>query len=753
MLHTAVAPAGAAASAPSLPTAVELTQSSSVASRLSALSKRSHRYKRLGKYYLGQTIGEGEFGKVKLAWAEDDNGVKKQYAVKLLRQDKFVGIDESQKIKVYHEINALQACRHPHIIRLENVLRNENYIGIILAYASGGDMFTQIHNNGPLEERCAQKLFAQLVSGVNYLHQKGIVHRDLKLENLLLDSNQNILISDFGFANSFRTKNGFQLMKTSCGSPCYAAPEVVHSNHSYDGRKADIWSLGVILFTFVAGYLPFDDDPENPESEDIQLLYRYITTTPLKFPDSVRSQARDLLRMILVQDPERRAKMPDIMAHPWLEAHRQFLSITPAEHEGSAPWQRRAPARAAEPRRPDPRQRFSAAPEHTRPPSRPSAQPATTAHRASAAMPARQDITGVRTSRLAQAAKPRPISYQLPSSGAFELAEGPSLYTPRAPQPRVGVNREPSKSGEISRPQHRHAASTSSAFVAAHSSSSSASSNFVSAAASAAMAHAPPTPPSPTSVAAARPRSPRHLHAPQRHRRAESQIPRSVSVTTQLDANRRASARLHVDEKPMSSASRIKSRLSSALWYRSSRSESAHSPVLPDGFSAELDAALAEVGPLREQQSRPASAIPTAVLAAPHTVLGASPDVATMGAPAGIAPIAPPSAQVEPEVHPTLDPAAHRTPDLSDRSAPAPTGPTPGAAPTAAPQPAATGPEPVVNKKRASHDAYPTPESHHVPVIPPLQPKERAPSAIPVKSTGSNFKRMTLNLFKRRSMA
>jgi protein-serine/threonine kinase len=157
------------------------------------------------------------------------------------------------------------------------MVETEKHIGIILEYASGGELFDYILNHRYLKDNAARKLFAQLISGVGYLHKKGIVHRDLKLENLLLDRNRNIIITDFGFANTFNPDDelgeeieyglasrefvkrmeldkvlpdGFRrgdLMQTSCGSPCYAAPELVVSDSLYTGRKVDVWSCGVIL--------------------------------------------------------------------------------------------------------------------------------------------------------------------------------------------------------------------------------------------------------------------------------------------------------------------------------------------------------------------------------------------------------------------------------------------------------------------------------------------------------------------------
>jgi protein-serine/threonine kinase len=183
--------------------------------------------------------------------------------------------------KIMREVAILKQLTHPNIVRLHKMEESERHFGIVLEYASGGELFDYILNHRYLKDNAARRLFAQLVSGVGYLHKKGIVHRDLKLENLLLDRNRNIIITDFGFANTFDPSeelteeeelnltdrefvkrlgldkvkpNGSRkgdLMQTSCGSPCYAAPELVVSDSLYTGRKVDVWSCGVIL---VCGY-------------------------------------------------------------------------------------------------------------------------------------------------------------------------------------------------------------------------------------------------------------------------------------------------------------------------------------------------------------------------------------------------------------------------------------------------------------------------------------------------------------------
>ncbi|VEU23771.1 DEKNAAC105069 [Brettanomyces naardenensis] len=301
---------------------------SPVVSRRSMITGKHHasREVRFGVYVLGATLGEGEFGKVKLGWRKD--GLQpSQAAIKLIRRDTIPHGSEKES-KIHREINALKRLRHPNIVRLVEVLQNDKYIGIVLEYASGGELFDYILEHRYLKESMACRLFAQLVSGVDYMHSKGLVHRDLKLENLLLDKHKNIIISDFGFVNSFRSND---MMRTSCGSPCYAAPELVISNQPYQGTKVDVWSCGVILYAMLAGYLPYDDDPQNPDGENIARLYHYITSTRLTFPEYITPTPRDLLRKIIVPDPQKRIPLHEVRAHPWLAPHAPFLSVTPGE--------------------------------------------------------------------------------------------------------------------------------------------------------------------------------------------------------------------------------------------------------------------------------------------------------------------------------------------------------------------------------------------------------------------------------------
>ncbi|GAA5989892.1 hypothetical protein JCM10908_002365 [Rhodotorula pacifica] len=284
-----------------------------------------------GPYILLQTLGEGEFGKVKLGvhserWGED-------VAIKLIKRGNVDTVQRGEKVR--REIEVLKMVRHPNIVRLYDVIETEKYIGIVLEYASGGELFDHILAHRYLKERDASRLFAQLISGVSYLHAKGVVHRDLKLENLLLDRNRNVIITDFGFANRFNDER-VDLMATSCGSPCYAAPELVVQDGKYVGTAVDVWSCGVILYAMLAGYLPYDDDPNNPEGDNINLLYKYILNTPLIFPDWITEEPRHLLLMMLVADPERRCTIRDVTQHPWLRRYAPAFDKSVEELEFAA---------------------------------------------------------------------------------------------------------------------------------------------------------------------------------------------------------------------------------------------------------------------------------------------------------------------------------------------------------------------------------------------------------------------------------
>ncbi|KAG1144746.1 hypothetical protein G6F37_005386 [Rhizopus arrhizus] len=153
-------------------------------------------------------------------------------------------------------------------------------------------------------------------------------------ENLLLDCHGNLIVTDFGFANHFSPATG-DLMSTSCGSPCYAAPELVMTGNSYSGKATDIWSSGVILYAMLCGYLPFDDDTKNP-NDNIGRLYRYIMVNKPKYPNRISFEAQDIIGKMLVPDPSSRCTIETVMAHPWLHEYANLFKKTVSELEMEA---------------------------------------------------------------------------------------------------------------------------------------------------------------------------------------------------------------------------------------------------------------------------------------------------------------------------------------------------------------------------------------------------------------------------------
>ena len=184
---------------------------------------------------------------------------------------------------------------------------------------TGGELFDKIVSEGRFSQDTARFYFDQLVSGVLYCHSQGVCHRDLKPENLLLDENGDLKISDFGLSALYEGggENGEEgsrasLLHTTCGTPNYVAPEVL-ADKGYDGRAADVWSIGVILYVLMAGFLPFDEPT-------MSALFRKIQKAEFSYPSWFTDEAKDLLNKILVPSPEERITLPQIQQHPWYVA-------------------------------------------------------------------------------------------------------------------------------------------------------------------------------------------------------------------------------------------------------------------------------------------------------------------------------------------------------------------------------------------------------------------------------------------------
>ncbi|XP_069383616.1 serine/threonine-protein kinase BRSK2-like isoform X8 [Paralichthys olivaceus] len=254
----------------------------------------------VGPYRLEKTLGKGQTGLVKL-------GVHcvtcQKVAVKIVNREK---LSESVLMKVEREIAILKLIEHPHVLKLHDVYENKKYLYLVLEHVSGGELFDYLVKKGRLTPKEARKFFRQIISALDFCHSHSICHRDLKPENLLLDEKNNIRIADFGMAS---LQVGDSLLETSCGSPHYACPEVIRGE-KYDGRKADAWSCGVILFALLVGALPFDDD-------NLRNLLEKVKLGVFHMPHFIPPDCQNLLRGMIEVDAGKRLTLEQIQKHTW----------------------------------------------------------------------------------------------------------------------------------------------------------------------------------------------------------------------------------------------------------------------------------------------------------------------------------------------------------------------------------------------------------------------------------------------------
>ncbi|XP_077062322.1 serine/threonine-protein kinase BRSK1 isoform X3 [Siphateles boraxobius] len=259
----------------------------------------------VGPYRLEKTLGKGQTGLVKL-------GIhcitSQKVAIKIVNREK---LSESVLMKVEREIAILKLIEHPHVLKLHDVYENNKYLYLVLEHVSGGELFDYLVKKGRLTPKEARKFFRQIISALDFCHSHSICHRDLKPENLLLDERNNIRIADFGMAS---LQVGDSLLETSCGSPHYACPEVIRGE-KYDGRRADVWSCGVILFALLVGALPFDHD-------NLRQLLEKVKSGVFHMPHFIPPDCQALLRGMIEVDPEKRFTLEAIQTHAWYQAGR-----------------------------------------------------------------------------------------------------------------------------------------------------------------------------------------------------------------------------------------------------------------------------------------------------------------------------------------------------------------------------------------------------------------------------------------------
>ncbi|KAL3530961.1 hypothetical protein ACH5RR_010283 [Cinchona calisaya] len=262
------------------------------------------------RYELGRLLGQGTFAKVYYGRSIiTGQGV----AIKMIDKEKILRVGLIDQIK--REITVMRLVRHPNIVQLYEVMATKTKIYFIMEYAKGGELFQKVAK-GKLKEDVARKYFQQLVNAVDFCHSRGVYHRDLKPENLLLDENENLKLSDFGLSALAESKRQDGLLHTTCGTPAYVAPEVINRK-GYDGAKADIWSCGVVLFVFLAGYLPFQDS-------NLMEMYRKIGKAEFRCPNWFPPEVRRLLLRILDPNPNTRIPIAKLRDHPWFKRGTNF---------------------------------------------------------------------------------------------------------------------------------------------------------------------------------------------------------------------------------------------------------------------------------------------------------------------------------------------------------------------------------------------------------------------------------------------
>uniref|UniRef100_W5KAY2 non-specific serine/threonine protein kinase n=1 Tax=Astyanax mexicanus TaxID=7994 RepID=W5KAY2_ASTMX len=272
----------------------------------------------VGNYRLLKTIGKGNFAKVKLArhiLTGREMDVTMDHLCSCFKMLLFFLCFSQQ---LFREVRIMKILNHPNIVKLFEVIETDKTLYLIMEYASGGEVFDYLVAHGRMKEKEARAKFRQIVSAVQYCHQKRIVHRDLKAENLLLDADMNIKIADFGFSNEFTIGSK---LDTFCGSPPYAAPELFQGK-KYDGPEVDVWSLGVILYTLVSGSLPFD-------GQNLKELRERVLRGKYRIPFYMSTDCENLLKKLLVLNPGKRGSLEQIMKDRWMNVGHEEEELKP----------------------------------------------------------------------------------------------------------------------------------------------------------------------------------------------------------------------------------------------------------------------------------------------------------------------------------------------------------------------------------------------------------------------------------------
>lgn len=254
-------------------------------------------------YGFGKVLGQGSFGKVRLAWHRLAGA---KVAIKSYEKAKLT--EPNHWRRVQQEISLMEQLNHPNLVRMLETIDSPKRIHIVMEYAGGCNLCTHVKAKRRLPEPEARHIFVQIMAGLEYMHNNGVIHRDVKLENVLFTEEGDMKLLDFGFSVLCRDPN--KKLKIFCGTPSYMAPEIV-MRKEYLGRPVDVWSLGVLLYACLCGCFPF-------VAKTYPDLYKKIAQAQITFPDHLSTNAKDLLRRMLHPDCASRITLSAVRKHAFV---------------------------------------------------------------------------------------------------------------------------------------------------------------------------------------------------------------------------------------------------------------------------------------------------------------------------------------------------------------------------------------------------------------------------------------------------